>query len=102
MLFYLVLIVLKIYLINVKGIKLNFYFRHEEYDQYRSLFVTNCKILTDKRLYYNSNQDLKLNNESLLNSNSYFKVACETCNTVVAVYDHEEVYHFFNVAASLP
>lgn len=30
----------------------------------------------------------------------FHPVKCEVCNTVVAVYDDDEVYHFFNVLAS--
>ena len=30
----------------------------------------------------------------------YHPVTCSNCNTRIAVYDSEEVYHFFNVIAS--
>ena len=30
----------------------------------------------------------------------YFAVKCDVCLTQVAVYDEDEVYHFFNVLAS--
>ena len=35
------------------------------------------------------------NNEPMFNP-----VRCQECNTVVAVYDDDEVYHFFNVLSS--
>lgn len=33
-------------------------------------------------------------------SEAYRPVYCEVCNTQVAVYDKDEVFHFFNVLAS--
>jgi len=30
----------------------------------------------------------------------YYSVKCDVCSTQVAVYDQDEVYHFFNVLAS--
>lgn len=30
----------------------------------------------------------------------YYGVKCDVCRTQVAVYDQDEVYHFFNVLAS--
>lgn len=30
----------------------------------------------------------------------YYGVKCDVCCTQVAVYDQDEVYHFFNVLAS--
>ena len=30
----------------------------------------------------------------------YHPVKCDTCNTEVAMYDKDEIYHFFNVVAS--
>ena len=30
----------------------------------------------------------------------FHPVKCNECNTVVGVYDSEEIYHFFNVLAS--
>lgn len=30
----------------------------------------------------------------------YYSVSCKICNTKVAVYDKDEVYHFFNVVTS--
>ena len=32
----------------------------------------------------------------------YHPVRCVQCNTEVAVYDKDEVYHFFNVLTSAP
>ena len=32
----------------------------------------------------------------------YHPVRCTQCNTEVAVYDKDEVFHFFNVLASTP
>ena len=30
----------------------------------------------------------------------YHPVTCDTCNTEVAMFDANEIYHFFNVVAS--
>ena len=35
-------------------------------------------------------------------SQVYLNVRCSICQTQVAVYDEEQVYHFFNVLASHP
>jgi len=32
--------------------------------------------------------------------NSYHPVTCSNCNTRIAVFDSDEVYHFFNVISS--
>lgn len=33
-------------------------------------------------------------------NSKYYSVKCDVCCTQVAVYDEDEVYHFFNVLAS--
>lgn len=33
-------------------------------------------------------------------NNKYYSVKCDVCSTSVAVYDQDEVYHFFNVLSS--
>lgn len=35
-----------------------------------------------------------------VNNDKYYSVKCDVCSTRVAVYDQDEVYHFFNVLSS--
>lgn len=90
--------------------------RHESYrTQYRAMFVMNCTV--------NKEEVLKFPEQSIKNRRRerkkmktpsadaavqmqskdldyYHPVKCNECSTEVAVYDKEEVYHFFNVLAS--
>jgi BRCT domain type II-containing protein len=83
-------------------------FRHDVYDnQYRAMFVRNCEIDTSEFLKYpkasNRSRKRKKNKENCeadTSDDKFHPVKCTECNTVVAVYDEEEVYHFFNVLAS--
>ncbi|EDV24036.1 uncharacterized protein TRIADDRAFT_26703 [Trichoplax adhaerens] len=92
--------------------------RHDTYkDQFRAMFVSNCNVLTEQTLRYankkqsrrrkkkrNVNLDNTETNEgnpcsTTLGENDaiYHPVQCAVCFTEVAVYDKEEVYHFFHV-----
>ena len=95
--------------------------RHEVYpNQYRAMFVMNCRIHRDEVLKYAP----KLNKKERRRKKGrrkreggggsgggepgaggeeeedYHPVYCAECNTQVAVYDRDEVFHFFNVLAS--
>ncbi|RIA93695.1 E2F-associated phospho protein [Glomus cerebriforme] len=84
--------------------------RHELYsNQYRAIFVENCKIIKTERLLYNENklknkkrQNKKeeSSNEQIIKQEYYYPVECEICGTKVAVMDEEEVFHFFNAIPS--
>ncbi|XP_027028225.1 E2F-associated phosphoprotein [Tachysurus fulvidraco] len=102
--------------------------RHEKYrTQYRAMFVMNCTVKKDEVLRYKaakqkkqrrkrSHQDqaatsaeAKPEAESGLTDSRlggmdeeevYHPVKCTECSTEVAVYDKDEVYHFFNILAS--
>lgn len=89
--------------------------RHELYpQQYRAMFVMNCKILKGEVLKFAPKQDKRAlkrkrgkeeereggSNASHLET--YHPVHCSVCDTEVAVYDQDEVYHFFSVLASVP
>jgi hypothetical protein len=94
--------------------------RHEFYsNQYRAMFVMNCMVDKSETLRVpikeaksknrrNKKQDLvpsELERETLgqipSSTNDLFNpVKCKICSTQVAVYDSEEVYHFFNVLSS--
>ena len=88
------------------------FFRHEVYpQQYRAMFVMNCKILKGEVLKFVPKQDKRAlkrkrgkseEESSTTNMESFHPVHCSVCNTEVAVYDQDEVYHFFSVLASVP
>ncbi|XP_029454798.1 E2F-associated phosphoprotein [Rhinatrema bivittatum] len=86
--------------------------RHESYKtQYRAMFVMNCTVVKNEILQYKPAQKKqKKHRHKKLKVQSgvaqeeeqeiYHPVKCTECATEVAVYDKEEVYHFFNVLAS--
>ena len=103
--------------------------RHERYEtQYRAMFVVNCNVVPDEVLRYKgplkgksrkrrkrrqgsdagTDRDVgsavdRINKgEEQEEEDVYKPVKCSTCSTEVAVYDNDEVYHFFNVLASAP
>ena len=88
--------------------------RHEIYKtQYRAMFVHNChvdftkkmlrknKILCQKQ--YKRSKKFQFDNKDTSNSSItdvYYPVQCTSCNTNVAVFDTDGVFHFFSVIAS--
>ena len=86
------------------------------------MFVMNCKVTEDEVLRYEPSQQQNsgkkrkkaqkgklvqhtkeednLTSGGSAESESYHPVTCVECNSEVAVYDSDEVYHFFNVLAS--
>ncbi|XP_078515510.1 E2F-associated phosphoprotein [Lissotriton helveticus] len=86
--------------------------RHESYrTQYRAMFVMNCTINKEEVLKYQDALDRRKRRRPKKKSMAetpekpavqelYHPVKCSECSTEVAVYDKEEVYHFFNVIAS--
>ena len=96
--------------------------RHELYkNQYRAMFVFNCRVLKDEVLKHipkqkknfrkrrrkagrhgkKVGQDVDEEEEEDPEA-SYHPVRCTECNTEVAVVDSDEVFHFFNILASVP
>lgn len=80
--------------------------RHEIYNtQYRAMFVKNC-VVADKEVLKcppsrTSAKRRRNLPEGVDDPRDLFRpVRCRVCSTEVAVYDSEEVYHFFNVIAS--
>ncbi|CAB4392251.1 unnamed protein product [Rhizophagus irregularis] len=75
--------------------------RHELYsNQYRAIFVENCKIIRTEKLLYNENRlrnknrkskNEELSNELITGQETYYSVVCETCGTKVAVIDEDEI-----------
>ncbi|XP_033125896.1 E2F-associated phosphoprotein-like [Anneissia japonica] len=90
--------------------------RHEKYhQQFRAMFVLNCKIIHSEILRYKPNvrkqqrhrkKRKSTDEDNVAESSSeteevFHPVRCSMCNTEVAMYDKEEVYHFFNVLSSV-
>ncbi|KAK6047082.1 hypothetical protein COOONC_15410 [Cooperia oncophora] len=84
--------------------------RHEIYnDQYRAMFVENCRVDhtsmkiektgKEKRRERQRLRKMGLNPAEQPDSSEdiFLPVHCAVCSTNVAVMDHDEVYHFFNV-----
>ncbi|MFH4984629.1 hypothetical protein AB6A40_011338 [Gnathostoma spinigerum] len=94
--------------------------RHDLYrNQYRAIFVENCKVLKDELLYLPKRKQKKrrskkeecgIPKETNLNTtvsasevskysreDLFHPVQCGVCSTTVGVYDCEELFHFFNV-----
>jgi len=82
------------------------------------MFVMNCKVLSDEILRYKEPKKKKFKRhrrqeaakasaeeagfvpaQDSTEESIYHPVKCEKCDTEVAVYDKDEVYHFFNVIA---
>lgn len=84
--------------------------RHDTYkSQYRAMFVMNCTVDFKELLKYpqvNNKRKRKKQKSSATQDTSsetedkFHPVKCNECNTVVGVYDTDEIYHFFNVLAS--
>ncbi|XP_023370164.1 E2F-associated phosphoprotein [Otolemur garnettii] len=90
--------------------------RHESYKtQYRAMFVMNCSVNKEEVLKYKASENrkkrrshkkMKSNHEDAAEQPQteveeiYHPVVCTECSTEVAVYDKDEVFHFFNVLAS--
>ncbi|TMS21589.1 E2F-associated phosphoprotein [Larimichthys crocea] len=97
--------------------------RHEKYrTQYRAMFVMNCTVKKDEVLRYQTQEQVKKqrkrkkrrgqNTETMPNETPdptpagmdadevYHPVQCSECSTEVAVFDKDEVYHFFNILSS--
>lgn len=81
--------------------------RHEVYEhQYRAMFVLNCSVNMAETLKYPLPKSARKKQKRDQASSDaqweeiYHPVKCDSCSTEVAVYDKDEVYHFFNIVAS--
>lgn len=76
--------------------------RHEVYNtQYRAMFVVNCTVNTEQKLKFPVKGKGRRGKKAITDPNmDYHPVVCDNCRTEVAMYDQDEVYHFFNVVAS--
>jgi len=75
-------------------------------NQYRAMFVLNCTIYRDEVLKtkapkkVSKKQRKRKKDEDEDDSGPYHPVKCTICSTEVAVFDKDEVFHFFNVLPS--
>jgi hypothetical protein len=84
--------------------------RHETYsNQFRAMFVHNCIVDRSETLVFRKKERkqkrAKGNQQPRGAANSdeeYFPVVCGECNAVVAVYDHDEVYHVSHTQSDMP
>ncbi|XP_015205896.2 E2F-associated phosphoprotein isoform X1 [Lepisosteus oculatus] len=89
--------------------------RHEKYrTQYRAMFVMNCAVNKEEVLKYQVPSARRRRNRgkkqqqpsedtaaaAAAPSEVFHPVKCTECSTEVAVFDKDEVYHFFNILAS--
>jgi len=78
--------------------------RHEIYKtQYRAMFVMNCSVVTDEIMKVPVKINKKKNKKSKMVTHpgdEFHPVRCDQCKTEIAMYDKDEIYHFFNVVAS--
>ena len=74
--------------------------RHEIYKtQYRAMFVVNCSVNTSQKMSFPL-KNKKGKTKKTVSDESYHPVTCDTCKTEVAMYDRDEIYHFFNIVSS--
>ncbi|XGW16907.1 hypothetical protein V3C99_001942 [Haemonchus contortus] len=84
--------------------------RHEIYnDQYRAMFVENCRVDQTTIKIEKTGKERRRERQKLRKmgvdpaqqpdsaEDTFLPVHCAVCSTNVAVMDHDEVYHFFNV-----
>ena len=83
-------------------------------NMFRAMFVVNCVVDGTQRLKFPLKSNKKGKNKrkgksgdatdafavNEDNDENYNPVKCEQCSTEVAVFDKDEVYHFFNVIDS--
>nr|ACO12868.1 E2F-associated phosphoprotein [Lepeophtheirus salmonis] len=73
--------------------------RHDVYkNQYRAMFVMNCTVDTSKGLAYTDSKKSIKNKKKMgieAEEELYNSVKCDACQTQLAVYDKDEIYHFF-------
>lgn len=65
--------------------------------------VLHCKpeaLKKGKKKKKQKNQNKEPSNNQAEQTEAYHPVHCEVCNTHIAMFDTDEVFHFFNVLAS--
>lgn len=95
--------------------------RHDIYpNQYRAMFVMNCKINKTELLSVpeqaakkkfkkakvasqtSPGESSDAKDDDISTKDKFHPVLCVECDTVVGVFDFDEVYHFFNILPSQP
>jgi len=78
--------------------------RHDIYKtQYRAMFVMNCSVVSDEVMKVPVKTKKKANKKNKVITHphdEFHPVRCDQCKTEIAMYDQDEIYHFFNVVAS--
>ncbi|KAJ3389936.1 hypothetical protein HDU92_000746 [Lobulomyces angularis] len=72
-------------------------------DCQQAMFVENCLIKEDEILKKKKTDNKKISIRTFEDAEEfeiYKPVVCENCELEVAVYDKDEIYHFFNVLAA--
>ena len=64
------------------------------------MFVMNCSVNFATKMKFPLKAKRKKKGGGPESEETYHPVTCDTCNTEVAMYDKDEIYHFFNVVAS--
>ena len=68
------------------------------------MFTVNCKIDTSQRMKAptKTKKSKSKNSEHSEDSQeeTYYPVQCSACDTHVAMFDNDEIFHFFNVVTS--
>merc|ERR1711973_581175 len=73
--------------------------RHEIYKtQYRAMFVMNCSVVFDEVMKVPVKAKKKGKNKKIIThpDDEFHPVRCDQCKTEIAMYDKDEIYHFFN------
>ncbi|EGD81802.1 hypothetical protein PTSG_02514 [Salpingoeca rosetta] len=82
--------------------------RHELYPtQFRAMFVMNCRVDYSQEVVFREKMEAKkkrkqhsARGKEPTTEDLFHPTHCATCNTVVAMLDKDEVFHFFNVVES--
>jgi len=77
--------------------------RHDTYkNQYRAMFVQHCRVDKSETLNFPTNAKKRKRKQAVSGTSDpiYNPVYCDVCSTHIAMYDTDEVYHFFNILAS--
>ncbi len=81
--------------------------RHDLYpNQYRAMFVVNCTVSRGQKLKFpltkSGRKQAGGTVKEVSDDEEFYPVRCDVCSTEVAMFDKDEVYHFFNVVPSHP
>jgi hypothetical protein len=75
--------------------------KHEEFEQYRAMFVQNCRVYLNRTMRPASDRRNAAEKRATA-AQVFHPVHCHVCNAELGARDEDEVVHFFNVLASAP